>query len=123
MRTMGDSPTELVMAEPTHGCSLIASNRPSATARIVSFGVVTTVFVHRTGDHSVAGGGKQVALVGDVPVNSTGAGGEPFRQRAEGQTHLSARVQQFDRRFDDAFPGERFSLSRPAKRLLDHVLS
>lgn len=57
--------------------------------------------VHRACDDGAAGG-QQVALVGNVPVKSTGPGGEPFGQRAEGQAVLSTAVQELDRCFNDA---------------------
>jgi hypothetical protein len=60
--------------------------------------------VHRAGDDGIAGGGQQLALVGDVPVNGTRTGGEPFGQGAECQTAFSAVVQERDRRLNDAIP-------------------
>jgi hypothetical protein len=60
--------------------------------------------VHRAGNDGVAGGGQQIALVGDVPIDSTGTGREPFGERAEGQTAFSAAVQELDRSFNDALP-------------------
>jgi hypothetical protein len=63
MRTMGDSPGVLVSAEPTHGCSSITSNKPSATARIVASGVVTTVsFIVRATTASQAAASRSLLL-------------------------------------------------------------
>jgi len=46
--------------------------------------------IHRAGDDGIAGSSQQIALVGNVPINSTRTGGEPFGQRAEGQTAFTA---------------------------------
>ena len=62
------------------------------------------VLLQRASDDGVAGGGQQIALVGDVPVNGAGTGGELFGQGAERQTIFSAAVQEPDRRLNDALP-------------------
>src|ERR1700677_389787 len=79
--------------------------------------------VHGAYDKGVAGGGQQVVLVGNVPINSTGAGREPFGQRAEGQAALSSAVQELNRGGNDAVPGERLLPSFAAMRFLSHALS
>ncbi len=51
---------------------------------MVACGVAPTRRLQRAGDDGVAGGGQQLALVGDVPVDRAGTGGEPLGQGAEG---------------------------------------
>jgi hypothetical protein len=60
--------------------------------------------VQGASDNDIARGGHQIAPVGDVPINGTGAGREPFGQGAKGETAFSTTVQELDRRFDDLFP-------------------
>lgn len=73
---MGDSPGTLVSAEPTHGCSSITSNKPSATARIVASGVATTTasFIVRATTASQAA--ASVLLAGDAAHIHSPLGGQ-----------------------------------------------
>lgn len=81
------------------------------------------VRLHRASDNGIAGGGQQIALVGDVPINRTGTGGEPLGQVAECQTAFSAAVQQIDRSVNDTISRERFFTSLAATCFPDHASS
>ena len=79
--------------------------------------------VHRARNDRIAGSGHKLVLVGDMPVNRTGTGGESFGKGPEGQTLYPSRIQKPDRRLDDPLPGERLPFSRSAQCLLDPALS
>jgi hypothetical protein len=91
----------------SHGCSSIASNRPSANLVLRRVPGVGGPDGHGGGHDGVGGGAEQLALVLHMPVDRPGPGGEALGQRPERQTALAGRVEQLDGSLDDALAGER----------------
>ena len=78
---------------------------------------------HGAGNDGVAGSSKKLILVGDVPIDRAGTGGEPFGESAECQTGFAVAVENRDRRFHDLIFGERALAPGAGGFLLGHAAS
>ena len=66
-------------------------------------------------------GSNQIVLVRNVPIDSSRARSQLLRQRTKRKPFLAARIEQLNRRFDDALPRERILPPLRALRFLRHA--